>query len=223
MHGFRGALLWCVVVCGFAQRADAQVRTGDLRLSLDTELLSYGAGTIESEYGGPFGENAELDIDGFQIGNAAAPGLLGIGYAVTSQVVLGLRFGVGFQRQEYDGLQTYKVTTLSLLPSLTYVLSGERVKPFFEVGPLFAVNRYKQELPPLLRAGDDEVTMKSMAGGFVLAGGVLLFAGENVSIDLAAFFEARFGDAAIVQPVSSEDTSARWFRGGLRLGLSLWM
>lgn len=203
------AVVWCAP-------AHAQLRDGAFRLTLDTSIFSV-AGIHADNRGdamvfgvGPNQLGAERVID---------PGLsplgLGLGWAVTHKIVLGLRTGLGYDIVKPDGdSDNVRVLVLSLMPGITFVPIGNHTKLFLNASPIFQVNRVAID-------GGKE---RYLLGGFGLGIGALIFVGSSLSVDLGFHFEGRFGNLRVENRDGEGDTTDHYriLQGVFRLGLSLW-
>jgi len=91
---------------GATARAEAQLQSGALRFSLDTDMLTMGGVVRDPDNGG----EDSTTVVGFgpnHLGNSRVTGYptastgLGFGYALSSKFVLGIRTGLGLD--VYDG------------------------------------------------------------------------------------------------------------------------
>lgn len=206
--------------------AEAQLRRGDFRLALDTDMISIAGVTVDPDGPGKadtmvfgIGPNqlgqsraAHLGLDRGSL--ATSPFGLGLHWTLSHKLQLGLRTGFGFDIYKPDGADdNLKVLALSLMPTLTIVPIGRKAKLFIALAPLLQVNRLKI----------DEYINRVLLGGFSTGIGALIFAGSAVSVDLGFFFEGRFGNER-VELDDNADTSAhiQVLQGVVRLGISLW-
>jgi hypothetical protein len=198
-----------------ASLATAQIREGDVRLSLDSDMISIAG--VEVEDGSPGGESEYMvfGIGPNQLGSSrllipTTPLGLGLGYVVSPKIVLGLRFGFGVDILSRDGAdENEKVLALSLMPGLTFVPIGRSAKLFITLSPLFQVER----------VSDDDASDRLMRGGFSAGMGTLIGVGGSSTVDLGFFFEGRFGS---YEPEDGAEIDVRDLRGVVRLGFSLW-
>lgn len=210
------------LACAFiALPAQAQLGRGDFRLSLDTDVLSVAHISID-----PDGPPEDRDVTVFGIGPnqlggshatmVASPLGLGLGWVVTSKLLVGARLGLGFDVISPDGGDdnNTKVLALSLMPGLTWVPIGRKAKLFLDFRPLFQVNRLKRE----------NYRGRWIQGGFSTGIGALIFPASSVSVDLGFHFEGRFGGSQVeIDPGDADDDArVRDLRGVVRLGISLW-
>ena len=217
-----GRLSLCALVlwaCAIALPAEAQLDRGDLRLSLDVDMLSMAG--IEVDPDGPIGEN-EYTVFGLgpnQLGGARrtlgapTPLGLGLGWVLTPKIVLGARLGFGLDVEDGDGNDdSTRILGLSLMPGLTFVPVGQKAKLFLQVSPLLQVSRAKT----------DENKQRYLLGGFGLGIGTFIFVSNTLSVDLGFHFEGRFGGYEFDTRVGDAEGDVRDLRGVVRLGLSLW-
>jgi hypothetical protein len=128
MPTIRFLLTVLVLLC--ATRAEAQLGRGDLRLSLDTDVLAVAAVDIDQDPGGEL-DATVISVGPNQLGgshlvHAATPLGFGIGYATSSKLVLGLRTGIGADFVDVDGQDdAQRILALSLMPGLTFVPIGQ--------------------------------------------------------------------------------------------------
>jgi hypothetical protein len=206
------ALFGCLVSTSVAQ---AQLRRGDVRLSLDSDMISIAGVEVEVE-----GQDADsamvFGIGPNQLGSsrtliATSPLGLGIGYVISPKVVLGVRFGLGVDIISPDGAgENEKVVAISLMPGLTLVPIGRSAKLFIALSPLLQVERI----------GDDDSHERLLRGGFSTGIGTLIGVGGSSTVDLGFFFEGRFGSFDFDD--DDTDVDVRDLRGVVRLGFSLW-
>lgn len=203
----------CVAL--WATNAQAQLGRGDLRLSLDTDMLAVAKVDVDVDPGGDT-EATVISVGPNQLGGSrvvqdATPLGVGIGYTMTPKLVLGLRTGIGADFVDYEGSDdTIRMLAVSLMPGLTWVPLGHKAKLFIAMSALFQVDRIKQ----------DENKDRVMLGGFSTGIGTLIFPTSRFSVDLGFFFEGRFGGREYEPERDDEDV--RDLRGVVRLGFSLW-
>jgi hypothetical protein len=194
-------------------RAEAQLQQGALRFSLDTDFFT--AGGVRFERGGA---NNDVTVFGFGPNHLGTNGFgypmaltgLGLGYALRSKWVLGVRTGLGFDVYDGEGgSDKQRVLGLSLMPGVTWVPIGRDVKLFVNGSPIFQVNRRKQ--------GD--ASERLLLGGFSFGIGALIFPVSAFSFDAGFHFEGRFGND---EDDNDERLHIRDLRGVIRLGVSLW-
>lgn len=207
------ALLFC------AGRAEAQLGGRDLRLSLDTDLFSIASVHVNPQQRfAPENDYMVYGIGPGQLGGSAVlipatPLGFGVGFGISSRVLLGLRTGFGLDVIDQDDVDDKrKVLAVSLMPGITFVPLGERAKLFLQASALFQVDRVKQ-------GGDQD---RVLVGGFSAGIGTFIFAGPSVSVDLGFFFEGRFGSRQVDVGNADADADVRDLRGLVRLGMSLW-
>jgi len=198
-----------------AAPAAAQLSRGNLRLSIDADMLSIAAVELDPEPGG------EVDTTIFGIGpnqhggsllsGGPTPFGLGVGYVLGPKLVLGLRFGLGLDVVSPEGSENNtRRLGLALMPGLTFVPVGHRAKLFLSASPIFQVSRVKQ---------DNAGSARTLLGGVGLGIGTLIFITNALSVDLGFHFEGRFGNH---EPRVGPDTDVTDLRGLVRLGVSLW-
>jgi hypothetical protein len=181
---------------------------GDLRLSIDFPALVFGNRTYENDGGGEF----EVSTIGFgNLHEQSAP-MLGFSYALSDRLLVGGRAGFGFHKSEDDDGDKVKSKRLLLNPLVTFVPTavGSRSKLFVEGGPLLSYQTTD--------FGADESSV--LLGGIGLAAGLMIFAADAVSVDLAAFFEGSWGS---LEDEDDTEVDIQNLVGGLRVGLSLWL
>jgi hypothetical protein len=199
---------------GLAAPARAQLSRGNLRLTIDADVLSIASVELDPENGG------ELDTTVFGLGpnqqggslysGRPTPFGLGVGYVLQPKLILGLRFGLGLDVVSPEGSDNnIRRLGLSLMPNLTFVPVGNRAKLFLQVAPIFQVSRDKS----------DNAKSRTILGGFGLGIGTFIFITNALSVDLGFHFEARFGGT---EDNVGRDTDVTDLRGLFRLGVSLW-
>lgn len=205
----------CAVLVGtFATPAQAQLSQGNLRLTIDGDMLSIAGverqpeGGVESKatvFG--FGPNQH---GGSQLSGRPTPLGLGVGYVLQAKLILGLRFGLGLDviSPEGDDNNT-RILGLSLMPNATFVPVGKRAKLFLQAAPIFQVSRTK----------NDNGKERTILGGFGLGIGTFIFVTNALSVDLGFHFEGRFGGT---EDRAGNDVDVKDLRGVVRLGVSLW-
>lgn len=215
MMGQRFVLLTLIAVCASASLAHAQVREGNVRLSLDSDMISIAGVEIETDGVPGDQEYMVFGIGPNQLGSSrlhipTTPLGLGLGYAISSKVVLGVRFGLGVDIVSPDGADdNTKYLAVSLMPGLTFVPIGRSAKLFITLSPLFQVER---------KTTDDQRD-RLLRGGFSAGIGTLIGVGGSSTVDLGFFFEGRFGS---YDPEGGTESDVRDLRGVVRLGFSLW-
>ncbi|MDB4975198.1 MAG: hypothetical protein JWN48_3539 [Myxococcaceae bacterium] len=190
--------------------AEAQLSKGNLRLSIDDDILSVAGvkvgGGKDTVVG--FGPN---QLGGSRIIGGPTPLGLGVGYVLDPKILLGVRVGLGYDVIAPDGPgNNTRVLGLSLMPEVTFVPLGQRAKLFFSFAPIFQVGR----------ARTDPRTDRTILGGFGLGVGTFIFVTNALSVDLGFHFEGRFGGTK--RDVDNDSTAVQDLRGLLRLGVSLW-
>jgi hypothetical protein len=208
------ATLSAVLVGTFATPAEAQLSRGNLRLTVDADMLSIagverdpeGAGESDTTVFG-IGPNQE---GGAQISGRPTPFGLGVGYVLQPKLILGVRFGLGLDVISPDSSDNNtRRLGLSLMPNLTFVPVGKRAKLFLQAAPIFQVSRDKR----------DTAKERTILGGVGLGIGTFIFITNALSVDLGFHFEARLGG---YEDSAGRDTRVRDLRGVFRLGVSLW-
>lgn len=191
-----------------AASARAEPSRGDLRFSLDVDVIGLYGTKLDVDMGAPTSE-----ISTFAVGNAASPASLGFGWVLGPKSVLGSRLGFAFDKQDAgDFGGKSKLVTFLLAPYLTLMPVGDETKLFFELSPILRVGHAK------LSAQETN----AVAGGVGVTVGMLVFANSGASVDVGFFFDALWGDATFEVVGIERDLSARTMRGGVRLGLSIW-
>lgn len=206
----------CAMSALVAASAEAQIRRGDLRLSLDTDMLSIAFVEVENDPGPGEAEYTIFGLGPNQFGGShayfgATPLGFGVGYAISGRTILGLRSGLGYDVIDHGGNDNIRVLALSLQPGITFVPIGKRAKLFLSLAGLFQVNRSKH----------DADNYRVLLGGFSGGIGTLIFPSNRFSADLGFFFEGRFGGIE-VDPGDNENDDVRDLRLLVRLGFSLW-
>jgi hypothetical protein len=213
----RFAIIIAVACIGiFSARAEAQLSSGQLRISVDGDVLSIAG--VERDPEGPGGES-EIMVVGFgpnHVGGAlfsAAPTPIGIGvdYVLQPRLMLGVRAALGFDVVSPDGnADNTRVLGLSLMPRVTFVpLGNNRAKMFVSGSPILQVDRAKT----------DDFKERTLLGGFGLGIGALIFFRDRLSADVGFHFEGRFGN---YDRENDPDVHVRDLRGVIRVGLSFW-
>jgi hypothetical protein len=210
--------LCCALVAFLSGTAHAQIGRGDLRLSLDTDML--GIAFVERDPDGPGGEfeATVISVGPNQMGGSrawtrvATPLGFGLGYAISHRTVLGLRTGLGFDVVDAGDDDNVRHLALSLQPGVTFVPIGRHAKLFINLAGLFQVDRVRHE----------DLRERLMFGGFAAGIGTLIFTSQRGSVDLGFFFEGRFGGHKRKEPEPETDEDVRDLRVVVRLGFSLW-
>lgn len=208
------ATAFVVLTTGLAAPAQAQLSRGNLRLTVDSDVLSIAAVEVDLELGGEsratvFGLGPNQH-GGSMLSGRPTPLGLGVGYVLQSKLILGLRFGLGVDVVSPDGSDNNtRYLGLSLMPNLTFVPVGNRAKLFLQAAPIFQVSRTKT----------DDGKSRTILGGVGLGIGTFIFITNALSVDLGFHFEGRFGGFEGAQGRDSDITD---LRGLVRLGLSLW-
>lgn len=208
------AMAFVALTTGLAAPAQAQLSRGNLRLTIDADVLSIAAVEVDPEFAGEsdttvfgLGPNQQ---GGSLVSGRPTPFGLGVGYVLQSKLILGLRFGLGLDVVSPDGSDNNtRLLGLSLMPNLTFVPIGNRAKLFLQVAPIFQVSRTKT----------DNNKSRTLLGGVGLGIGTFIFITNALSVDLGFHFEGRFGGNEDFQGRDSDITD---LRGLVRLGLSLW-
>jgi hypothetical protein len=206
------------VVAFLSGSAHAQIGRGDLRLSLDTDML--GIAFVERDPDGPAGdyEATVISLGPNQMGGSrawprlATPLGFGLGYAISSRTVLGVRTGIGFDVVDAGGDDNVRHLALSLQPGVTFVPIGRKAKLFINLAGLFQVDRVRH----------DDLRQRVLVGGFAAGIGTLIFPSQRGSVDLGFFFEGRFGGWKQTEPDPEVEEDLRDLRVVVRLGFSLW-
>lgn len=207
---------WVLLVCAAALPAEAQLGRGDVRFSIDTDMLSIAGLEIDPDGPAPAHETTVFGIGPNQLGgsrylesNIPTPLGLGVGWVLSPKLVLGARLGFGLDIIDNEGRDNTRLLGLSLMPGLTFVPVGDSAKLFLSASPLLQISRRKDE-------NDKE---RTLLGGFGFGIGTLLFVSSSLSVDLGFHFEGRFGNH---ERPDGFETELRDLRGLVRLGLSLW-
>jgi hypothetical protein len=218
------AYVFIVALCAglstlLAAPAQAQLSRGNLRLSIDGDMFSVAGVDI----GG--GKNKVIGLGPNQRGGSRLSGEptpigLGVGYVLQHNLILGVRFGLGYDVIAPDGGgSNTRLLGLSLMPGITFVPTGDRTKLFITAAPIFQVSRAKT----------DNARARTLLGGIDLGVGVFIFVTNALSVDLGFHFEGRFGntDYAVDNLNHNPNNHDRHqsvtdLRGVLRLGFSLW-
>jgi hypothetical protein len=211
------AVLLAAFALSVSTPAQAQIRDGSMRFSLDTDVFTIGGVSVEPDGG----NSVDTTVVGFGpnlLGNTRAyfdmPSTgIGFGYALSSQFLLGLRTGLGFDVVDGEG-NNDKVRHfgISLAPGLSWLPVGDKNKLFVALSPVFQANKAK----------NDNARSRAILGGFSAGVGGILFMANAVSVDLGFFFEGRFGGIKSNTLGVQGEGSVQDLRGVLRLGLSLW-
>jgi hypothetical protein len=218
MHRF-AVVAFVVTLCAVVSSAEAQLSRGNLRLSIDADILSVASVELDYDPGGEqnhtvFGVGPNQQGGALHSGpptGGPTPLGLGVGYVLQPKLVLGLRFGLGLDVQSPDGSENnVRRLGLSLMPGLTFVPVGKRAKLFLSLSPIFQVSRSKQ---------DNVGSWRTLLGGAGLGIGTLIFITNAVSVDLGFHFEGRFGN---YDPRDGREVEITDLRGLVRLGVSLW-
>jgi hypothetical protein len=203
-----------VLVGALAAPAQAQLSRGNLRLTIDADVLSVAGverdpeGAVES-HTTVFGVGPNQH-GGSQLSGRPTPFGLGVGYVLQPKLILGLRFGLGLDVISPDGSDNNtRVLGLSLMPNLTFVPVGKRAKLFLQAAPIFQVSRTK----------NDNSKERTILGGAGLGIGTFIFITNALSVDLGFHFEGRFGGH---EDNAGRDMDIKDLRGVVRLGVSLW-
>jgi hypothetical protein len=210
----RLALTTAALLALYSAPAQAQLSRGNLRLTIDSDILSLASIELQPENG------VESDYTVFGLGpnqqgdsrytGRPTPFGLGVGYVLQPKLILGLRFGLGLDVISADGsTDSVRRLGLSLMPNLTFVPVGHRAKLFLQVAPIFQVARDKT----------DHTKNRTILGGFGLGIGTFIFITNALSVDLGFHFEGRFGGN---ENEAGRDIDVRDLRGVFRLGVSLW-
>lgn len=213
--------LWTFLFCAVALPAEAQIGRGTLRFSIDADMLSVAFVEIEPEGRGEE-EATYFGLGPNQRGGAGRSGGptglgLGFAYALSSKLLLGARFGLGFDVVSPDGGDDNNVRflALSIMPGLTFVPVGNKAKLFLSASPLLQVDRTKWE----------RGKSRALLGGFGLGVGVLIFPSRSLSVDLGFHFEGRFGGREWGRDELDNDEGEediKDLRALVRLGVSFW-
>jgi len=203
-----------VLTGALAAPAQAQLSRGNLRLTIDADVLSIAAIERDPEFAGEsnttvFGIGPNQEGGSLRSGRPTPFGL-GVGYVLQPKLILGLRFGLGLDVVSPDSSDNNtRLLGLSLMPNLTFVPVGKRAKLFLQGAPIFQVSRSKS----------DNAKSRTLLGGFGLGIGTFIFITNALSVDLGFHFEGRFGNE---EDALGRDTDIKDLRGVIRLGVSLW-
>jgi hypothetical protein len=211
--------LCCALMALFANSAEAQIGRGDLRLSLDTDMLGVAFVNVDPDTG-PDYDATVFSLGPNQLGGSrvwpgahvASPIGFGLGYALSHRTVLGVRTGLGFDVIDDDRDGKGRVLALTLQPGVTFVPLGNHAKLFINLAALMQVDRYK----------DDDNRNRLFMGGFSAGLGTLIFVSQRSSVDLGFHFEGRFGNYQVKDPENDRKVQVRDLRIVVRLGFSLW-
>jgi hypothetical protein len=211
------AVLLATFALSVSNPAEAQIRDGSMRFTLDTDVFTIGGVSIEPD-GGNSSDSMVVGFGPNLLGNSRTnfdmPTTgLGFGYALSPQFLLGLRTGLGFDVVDGEGNNDkVRYFGISLAPGITWLPVGDRNKLFVALSPVFQANKAKNE----------NSRSRAILGGFSAGVGGLLFMSNSVSVDAGFFFEGRFGGLKQNNLGLQGEGSLQDLRGVLRLGLSLW-
>lgn len=202
--------------CWAAVPVEAQLEPHAIRVSIDADVFS--AGVVKQEPIGPATQTKTtvISIGPNQLGNSQAviptPSIgMGAAYVLKPMWMLGLRYGLGFDHVSLDGSPDAKVFAISFMPELTFVPTGQTVKPFLRFSPIAQYNHSKQG------GTKEHIFMGCFSAGL----GAMWFSSKASSIDVGAYFEGRFGN--LKQEPSGDEVDVDDLRGVIRMGLSLWI
>src|ERR1700712_4365227 len=175
----------CVGVSSIvAPHVEAQLSRGNLRLSIDADMFSVAGvrlGNNKDTVVG-FGPN---QLGGSRLSGGPTPLGLGVGYVLQPKLLVGARFGLGYDVVAPNGPgNNTRYLNLSIMPEIRFVPLGERAKLFIALAPIFQVSR----------ARTDPRTDRTILGGFSVGVGTFIFVTNALSVDLGFFFEGRFGN-----------------------------
>ncbi len=206
-----------IVSLGLPEPAESQVKSGTVRLHLDTLFMGYLFNNYDPE------EGEEVETGTFSIGLGNPRLGIGFGLAVIDQLVIGGRFTGYLTASEIDEID-YKLKGFQwgILPYVQYLFLTGVVRPFI-IGQMgFSGLAESSE--------DDRVEIDRNRWGFVFGGGggVHFFLGNRLSIDLTVLFDYSIGRqteehdyAWDIADVELEATVSR-FEWSTLLGLSGW-
>lgn len=190
--------------------AQAQLSRGNLRLSIDADMLSVAGVHIDGQPHATVVGLGPNQHGGGRLYSGPTPLGLGVGYVLQPNLILGLRFGLGYDVVAPSGApNNTRILDISLMPGITFVPLGDRTKLFISAAPIFQVGRAKT-----LDTRD-----RTLLGGFGLGVGTFIFVTNAVSVDLGFNFEARFGG---IERDGTPHRDVSDLRGLIRLGVSLW-
>ncbi len=208
--------LLCVLgVSSVPPRAAAQLRQGDLRLSLDVDVLTVGWVKLVPAGPAPTRKHTIVGLGPNQLGNSevaipSAPLGFGAGYVLRPKWLLGVRAGFGYDHvSAAAGDAAFRYLTWTFMPGVSYVPFGERAKFFVNFSPLLEYVRQKQGGAQRARFG----------GCYSLGAGEMWFLTPSASVDMGFYFEGRFPDIDEKPKAKTSISDLRWL---LRVGLSLW-
>ena len=206
-----GAILVCAWLVFLPRLASAQLRDKSLRLFVDADMASVGFTKVMPD-GEAVRRHVTVGIGPSQFG-ASELGLVtptigvGVGYALRSRWLLGLRAGFGYDHVSAAGSEpasTY--LTWTFMPGISYV----PYRTLFVVfSPLLEYTRRERADARQTRFG----------GCFSVGAGSFLFLAPHASIDVGLYFEGRFPDIDEHPKQRTEITDLRWL---VRAGVSLW-
>lgn len=211
------AVVWlCAVGWFVASGASAQLTQGDLRLWLDTDVVSVAWVKTDPSDAPKDEKNVVVGIGPNQLGayRIAAPTTplgVGVGYALRPSWLLGARSGFGYDVVTRKDAPDTSYLAWSFMPGVWFVPNSQRDnKWYLNFSALLEYVREKQ--------GDARDTR--FGGCFSMGAGQFLFMSPRASFDLGFFFEGHFIDIDSHPSGSKLDISdLRWL---LRAGASLW-
>jgi hypothetical protein len=228
-----GRMMMVAGLWALASSASAQVQQGQVRLSIDTELLAFAQLKAEVEDGGSM---TEKDL-GFGPGALEYGGVLPspvgftVGYVAHPHVIPQLAFSFGLSKSstkyEYDGESEEEdgpsVGSLMFSPRVEVPFNPDSRAVFGAlVGLDFRRFRFEQE-------GDDELGIESYESTLMGFGPTLgltghFFVAQPVSVDVSALFTLD----KLKQDIEAEGAEEidfdtyRQFTFGILIGLSAW-
>jgi hypothetical protein len=212
------AVFSCAFVALLSGTAHAQIGRGDLRLSLDADMLGVAFVNVDPDPA-PDYDATVISVGPNQLGGSRAwvprsstPLGFGLGYALSHRTVLGLRTGLGFDVVDDDDGDKDRYLSLALMPGVTFVPLGHHAKLFINLAAILQLDRRK----------DDDFKDRLFMGGFTVGLGTLIFVSQRSSVDLGFHFEGRWGNYQVKEPDTDNETQVRDMRVVVRLGFSLW-
>lgn len=205
--------LWTIMLSGSS--AHAQLRQGDVRLWLDTDLLAVAWVRTNPSEPGPIEKHTVVSVGpnqlgAYRLGPPTTPLGIGVGYVLRPQWLLGARVGFGYDLVSPKDGEDTSYLAWSFMPGVWFVPGGDRAKWYVNFSPLLEYVREKQGKAQDARFG----------GCFALGAGTFVFMGSRSSLDVGFFFEGHFIDID-TRPTKAvlDITDLRWL---IRVGVSLW-
>lgn len=209
-------VLITLMTCGvWGSRAQAQIESHDVRLTLDASLVQWTKQTVVfDEFNG-----GELKGKSTAIGFLGA-GSVGVGFAVNRFLIPTLFFGLQQTKlEDDDGVYATTTRQWELRPALEVaILPSLRLVPFASVGLSLARRVGKEE--------DFSEEVKSFGLGPAISVGVHGFVIGKASLDLSLGYRALFfGKPDASDSIDSEDLPKKQRDHSLllNLGASFWI